>query len=101
MLRVLSVYLKASLNNPNALAQIGDMYLAGRDVPKNGIRAWAWFTLASQNGAAGAHAKVAEAKAIMTADESNEARQLLPKLIEELGKVASALHGAPERIESR
>lgn len=97
LLRALSIYLKASLKNADALMQIGNMYFAGKDAPKSSAKAWLWFTLADQNGSSDARVKISEAEARMSGDELKEAKQLLPDLIQELNKVATVIRSSGSR----
>jgi TPR repeat protein len=88
---VLTLYLKAArTNDPKALMQIGEMYLAGRGAPVSAAKAWPWLTLAAQRGDATAGAKLANIESKMTKDELNDARQTLPALAQRLKAVASA-----------
>jgi hypothetical protein len=89
-LRVLSIYLQASLNHPDALRQIGELYLAGQDVPKDGTKAWVWLTLATQNGSSEARAKLTALESNLTGKELTAAKQLLAAQIQELKQVAAA-----------
>ena len=94
-LSALSRYLKAaSSNNHDGLMEIGDMYLAGQDAPRNTVKAWLWFSLAAQNGVSAARSKISQAETRMTESELKEAKQLLPGLVQELNTIAAALRGA-------
>jgi hypothetical protein len=98
---VLSLYLKAAKGNAAAMMQIGNLYLMGKDVPRNSAKAWIWFTLASQNGAAGSQTKISEAAAHMASAEMTEAAQLFPGLIEELRQTSMAVQNNHEQSESK
>jgi len=91
---VLSEYLKAaSSKNRDGLLQIGDRYLAGQDTPRNSVKAWLWFSLASNSGVPGSNARLLEMKSQMTENELRQANELLPALAQELKTIANALVG--------
>lgn len=93
LLAALSRYLKAVSGNSEALKEIGDQYLVGRDVPVDTTKAWLWFTLAMRHGGPDARERIHQTEARMTESELERARELLPGFIRELNKVAAVLPG--------
>lgn len=93
-LLALALYLKAvSQTDPPSLAQIGSMYFSGHGVPKNSAAAWRWYTLASQHGATGASARIAEIESQLKPDELAEASRGLQRLVQQLKESAAAAQG--------
>jgi uncharacterized protein len=93
---VLSEYLQAaSSKNHVGLLQIGDLYVNGQDTPKNAIKAWLWFALASTNEVPGANVRLSNIESHMTEKELGEAKEFLPRFAQELKAIADALRRAP------
>jgi TPR repeat protein len=91
LLAMISLYLKAAtMNDPKALRSIGKMYFNGEGVPLNPAKAWTWLTLAAEKGDAVASAKIADMEANMTKGQINDAKSMLPDLVQELKAIASA-----------
>lgn len=102
LLEALCNYMKAArLNRPEAPMRIAQAYETGQEVAKNPAKAWLWYTLAAQRGGAGALGKAAAMAAQLTDVELEEARGLLPGLIEELQQVAASIDGAVQTGERR
>lgn len=86
----LSLYLKAARGSSDAMIKIGDLYLTGENVPNDPTRAWVWFTIASQNGAQEAAAKISQAASHLNTIELAKAQKMLPILTAELQRASSA-----------
>jgi uncharacterized protein len=97
-LSVLRTYVRASRLDPAALAEIGDRYLTGRDVPRSQTNAWLWLTLAQQNGATEARSRTAAIEQHVTAEDKQEMTRYLPVLMQKLQEIARA---AREESSSR
>jgi len=93
----LSLYLKAAKGDGSARLKIGEAYLTGRNVPVDAARAWAWFTLAADRNVPDAALKAAEAKALLTPEESRDAGGLPQKIAADLAWVAALIGGGPSR----
>jgi len=73
----MSWYLKAAeQGNPVAQNSIGFMYLNGQGVPADLVQAYMWFSLAAAAGNEDAKLNKAEAEALMTPDEIENAEKL-------------------------
>jgi hypothetical protein len=66
--KVLGTYLKATeKKDRSAMKQIGELYLAGRFVPKDNAEAYYWFNQAAKAGAPGAASERDKLKASLPA----------------------------------
>jgi TPR repeat protein len=91
----LSVYLKAATrpNDSDAPLRLAEMYLVGRDAPRDATSARIWLELAVRRGAQEARGKLSALEASMSAEELQKANGLRSKLEKELAAVA-AFRGA-------
>jgi len=95
---VLALYLNAARPNGGTNAwRIAERIVAGREVPANPARAWAWFQIAVRHGAdaAAAPAKALEAK--FTPADLAEARRQYDQLAKELQAVWAAIRPIVEK----
>ena len=91
LLIALALPLRAQTNAAAAMQKIGDMYMEGRNTPKDSGTAGLWCSLAAAHDAPGAAAKLARAQKTLTVGEWNATNQRLPHLVEELNSVGAAL----------
>lgn len=91
VLQALSVYLKAARGDGAAAMQLGRHYETGRDAPQSAPKAWAWFSLAAQNGNAEAGGKLAALAGLMSRDERQAAQQQWASLQADLKEIAPHL----------
>jgi len=89
--RVLSLYLKSATGHGEAACLIGQRYLDGEEVPKSAPSAWAWFTVARQNGSAEAGKQLDTLAHQMSPDETAAGQKALASLEEELKAASQAL----------
>jgi TPR repeat protein len=90
-----SLYLNgAGLRKPEALLEIGGMYLTGWDVPQSVVKAWPWLKLAAGSGALQANAKLASIEAQMDKEERKTAEELLAHLVQQTTNAARAARTA-------
>jgi uncharacterized protein len=91
VLRALSLYLKSARGDGAAADCIANLYQAGKDAPKSAPSAWAWSSVAAQNGIAAAREKILALEMQMTGDELNSAQKRLAVIKAGLKEVAAAL----------
>lgn len=91
VLRALSVYLKAARGDGAAALQLGKHYETGSDAPQSSPKAWAWFSIAAQNGNPAAGGKLATLAGQMNRDEMQTAQQRLASLQADLKEIAPHL----------
>ncbi len=98
LLRVIRGYLRVATAKDGAAAMLfGERYLAGRDAPRNAVKAWCWFKLAADNGAAGASAKLSVSEARLGSEQRVEAVAALAGLTADLRKLATVGIPPPRR----
>ena len=73
------------------MREIGQRYLNGLGAPKNPVKAWAWLSLAQQNGEAPTPNTASVTEIQLSSSELTEARQLQQKLGLTLADVARTL----------
>jgi TPR repeat protein len=73
-----------------AAMQFGERYFAGRDAPRDAVRAWCWFKIAAGKDAPGTAAKIAAAEARMTSEQRSAAASALAELNADLRQLAAA-----------
>ena len=91
VLRALSFYLKAARGDGAAAFQLGKYYETGSDAPQSALKAWAWFSIAAQNGNPAAGGKLATLAGQMNRDEMQRAQQRLASLRADLKEIAPHL----------
>jgi uncharacterized protein len=86
----LSLYLKSAKGDGPAAWQIGNRYLKGQDAPQSNARAWAWFTIAAQNGSAESRANLKELESHLTPEELKAGEQERARQVKQLSRFAAA-----------
>jgi TPR repeat protein len=89
VLRALSLILKAAKGDGQSAERIGEKYALGDGAEQSAVKAWAWFTVAAQNGAPKAGEKAKALSAHLTDAETTAGREYLQDLRKELKQVAS------------
>jgi uncharacterized protein len=102
---VLATYLKAAQPNAgtNAL-KIAELFVAGRNVPRSQVKAWAWFSCAAQRGAPEGADRSRAIETKLTPPELAEARKELRQITEFLNSVGPAIRrrsGTPQGEQMR
>ncbi len=87
----LSLYLKSAQGDGAAALQIGNRYLKGQDAPQSNTHAWAWFTIASQNGSAEARANLKNLESHMAPEDLKSGEQERARQAQQLSRFATAL----------
>ena len=87
VLRVLSPYLKSARGDGSAAFRIGEFYDQGRNAPRSGSLAWAWFSIAAENGNPEAPGKLSTLAGQMNEAEMQQARQRLATLQADLKEI--------------
>ena len=86
-----TLYLRAAmLGDATAFLKIGEMYLNGRDVPRDPEIAWAWLGLANQKDPTAAHARLTAVESQLTPSRVQQLRPRVAELENELKQLAAS-----------
>lgn len=91
VLRALSLYLKSARADGKSAERIGDKYTTGDGVEQSSPKAWAWFSIAAQNGAVAGREQAAKLAARLGESEMAAGREYLRELRSDLEKVAAVV----------
>jgi TPR repeat protein len=87
----LSLYLKSARRDGSAALQIANRYLTGIDCPQSSAQAWAWLTIAKQNGSTEVASKIQKLEPGMSKEELSRANEQLEEHTRALRHVADVI----------
>jgi TPR repeat protein len=100
-LRVLRAYLRVATAHDTQIAiQFGERYLAGRDAPRDAVKAWCWFKVAGESGAASVSGRVSECDARMSNEQRADAARESAELNRDLRNLATTGGSIPRPSEA-